>query len=101
MSRTSIRLHSKKKFSAKGLAISRFILIIAIIEPLFTSGQIWQIFKHKEAKGNSLATWVFYDLSAVIWLFYALKIKNKPLIITETLWIITQTVVIIEILHYS
>jgi uncharacterized protein with PQ loop repeat len=101
MSRSAMRIHGPANKFGKTLAINKLVLIIAFLEPLFTTGQIVQIWKHKDAKGNSLATWLFFDLSAVIWLLYALKIKNKPLIITECLWIITQTVVIIEILYYS
>jgi uncharacterized protein with PQ loop repeat len=101
MSRSAARLHLNKRSATQPSVLNKAILCVAFLEPLFTVGQIWQIWEHKDATGNSLVTWVFFDISAVIWLLYALKLNIRPLIITELLWIFAQTIVIAEILYFS
>lgn len=100
MSRAS-RLHLKNKRKIENYILDKVVLAIAFIEPLTTTGQIYQIYKNKDATGNSLVTWTFFALSAVIWLIYSIKLKNKPLIISSLLWLITESVVVFEIVHYS
>lgn len=100
MSRSS-RLHIKNKKRPDNHLLDKVVLAVAIIEPLTTLGQIIQIGKYKDAKGNSLATWIFYTIAAFIWLLYGLKIKNKPVIISSLLWVVMEGVVVIEILYYS
>jgi MtN3 and saliva related transmembrane protein len=78
----------------------RFILAVAIIEPLTTIPQIYQIWSRKSAEGVSLATWGFYTLTACIWLVYGIKIKEKPIIISSIMWILTEGLVVIGILLY-
>jgi hypothetical protein len=34
-------------------------------------------------------------------LFYGIKLKNKPLIISSFLWVVTETIVVAQILYYS
>lgn len=101
MSHSAHGLHSRKIRAKEDHLLGKVILVVAFVEPLSTVGQIWQIHKTKDIHGNSLLTWCLYDLAVLIWLIYALKIKNKPLIITEFLWFVVQTVVILQILYYS
>ncbi len=100
MSRTSL-LHLRSKGKLENYILYKVILVIAFIEPLTTSGQIYQIWKSKSAIGNSLVTWSFFALSSIIWLSYGIKIKSKPLIISSLLWAITESIIIIQIIYYS
>ena len=76
-------------------------MIVAFVEPLSTSGQIVQIWKTNNVEGNSLLTWSFFVFAALVWLMYGIKIKNKALIITSVLWVITESIVVFEILYFS
>jgi uncharacterized protein with PQ loop repeat len=99
MKLTPLHLKNKRKF--ENLIFYRIVLAIAFIEPLTTLGQIYQIWKSKSAVGNSLATWSFFAFSGVIWLSYGVKIKSKPLIVSSMLWVITESIVIVQIIHFS
>lgn len=69
---------SKKK---KDL-IDRLIYPAAIATPLMTLPQLYVIWVDKQT-GASVITWGAYTIIAMIWLAYALKIRDKPLIVLE------------------
>lgn len=72
----------------------------AIVEPLMTIPQIYQIWSTKQAQGVSLLSWVFYLIAAVIWLLYGIKVKDKAVIIASVLWVFVEGLVIAGILVY-
>jgi len=80
--------------------LDKTVLVVALAEPLTTIGQIWQLWTDKSAAGNSLITWGFFELSALVWLLYGIKIRSRPLVITEGLWLVAQAVVILEVFQY-
>ena len=92
--------HRIKKQKTDTSALGRLVLGIAVIEPLMTIPQIYQIWAHHDARGVSLSTWSFYILSAIIWLFYGFKIKDIPLIVASTLWVVMEGFVVLGILLY-
>ncbi len=80
--------------------LTKLVLAMAIIEPLMTLPQVYEIWIRKQAEGVSLLTWSFYIFAAIIWLLYGLKIKDRPLIIASTLWIIVELIVVIGLVAY-
>jgi uncharacterized protein with PQ loop repeat len=100
MSRVS-GLHHKRKSKVAAPMFDKVVMLIAFVEPLTTFGQIYQLYQHKDPRGNSLFSWGFFVFSASIWLAYGIRIKNKPVIVGSALWIITESIVIFQILHYS
>jgi uncharacterized protein with PQ loop repeat len=66
--------------------LNELVLAMAIVAPLFTLPQVYNIWIRDEAAGVSMATWGFFIVSAVIWLLYGLTLKNIPLIVSSTLW---------------
>lgn len=81
--------------------IKRSVLAIAVLEPAMTIPQINEIFSSQKAEGVSSTTWGLYIGAAIIWLLYGLQLKDKPLIISSILWIITEATVVIGTLLYS
>ncbi len=81
--------------------VKRSVLAIAVIEPVMTLPQIYEIWIKQETEGVSTATWGMYISAAIIWLLYGLQLKDKPLIISSILWIITESAVVIGSLIYS
>lgn len=69
---------SKKKKDA----IDKLIYPAAIATPLLTLPQVYIIWVNKET-GSSLITWAAYSVIALIWLLYAIKTRDKPLIVLE------------------
>lgn len=90
----------KAKPKLDGRVFGKFMLAVAVIEPLTTIPQIYQIWSHKSAAGVSLITWLFYTLTACIWLVYGIKIKEKPVIISSVMWILAEGLVVLGILIY-
>jgi len=76
----------------------KFMLIFALIEPLATIPQIYNIWIYKDTSGVSLVTWTFYSLTSFIWLLYGIKTTDKPIIASGALWSTTQILVVIGIL---
>lgn len=81
--------------------IDRLIYIAAITYPLTTIPQIADIFMNKSSGNVSILTWILYDAFTLIFLWYAIDKKLKPLILEYCLWIVSQSAVVIGILLYS
>ena len=78
----------------------RIVLIVSVIYPLTTSGQVFEIFKNQSADNISLITYVLYIFFTGILLWYGLAEKLKPIIILQSLWLVMYTAVLVGILLY-
>jgi uncharacterized protein with PQ loop repeat len=81
--------------------IKRSVLVVAVIEPAMTLPQIYEIWVKHRAEGVSSITWGLYISAAFVWLMYGIQLKDKPLIISSILWIITEAAVVTGTLIYS
>ena len=81
--------------------IDRLIYVAAIAYPLTTIPQIIDMIISKSSDNVSLWTWLLYDLYTVIFLWYAIDKKLKPLIIEYAMWIVSQSIVVFLILLYD
>ena len=88
----------KKKVGTK---FEKFVLAVAIVEPLSTIPQIYDVYTTKDATTLSLLSWVLFASASVTWLIYGLKIKNVPLIASSILWVSTEILLILGIFLYS
>jgi MtN3 and saliva related transmembrane protein len=79
----------------------RFVLLIAIIEPLSTIPQIYDVFTSKNAQSLSLLSWLLFAGASMVWLVYGVKIKSMPLIASSILWITTEVLLMVGIVLYS
>ncbi|MDL2362841.1 MAG: hypothetical protein QFB86_00470 [Patescibacteria group bacterium] len=70
--------------------IDRLVYLAAIATPIMTIPQFYTVwFEHKQ--GSSFSTWAAYSVIALVWLIYALKHKDKPLILVEISGVILYT----------
>jgi uncharacterized protein with PQ loop repeat len=74
--------------------LEKIVLFVAVTEPLMTMPQILQIYGSHNT-GVSVTTWAMYLGASIIWLIYGIKTRNKPIIITDLLWIIVEVAVIV------
>lgn len=81
--------------------LKRSVLVVAIIEPAMTLPQIYEIWFKHQAQGVSATTWGLYIGAATIWLLYGIQLKDKPLIISSALWIVTEAAVVAGTLLYG
>jgi uncharacterized protein with PQ loop repeat len=80
--------------------VDKFVYVAAIAQPLMTIPQIYQITTTKNVAGLSLLTWIAYTVFGAILLVYDFKHHILPLILTQSLWVIADTLVVIGILVY-
>lgn len=76
-------------------AIDRMMMLVGSLTPLATIPQIMTIYSAQSVENVSLLTWILYDLSAILFLSYAILHKLPPLIISSILWIIVDSAVIV------
>lgn len=81
--------------------LDKTVLAAAILGPLTTIPQIYDIYVFKEVAGLSLLTWNFWQALSIPWLLYGIIHKEAPIIVSSILWIAVQTTVIIGIILYS
>lgn len=62
--------------------------VIALIGPLVTLPQLLEIWTKGQGSGVSTITWVGYLCLSVVWLFYGIFRKEKPIIIANSLYFI-------------
>lgn len=83
-------------------AIDRLVNVIAFIAPLSSLPQIIEIwFIDNNAHGVSLVTWSLFVVMSTVWLFYGLVHKQRPIIVSNVLWIIAQGLVVIGALRFD
>lgn len=101
MSRLHRHLHQKKqrvliaRSKANAKLIDRLTYFAAIIEPVITLPQAFQIFRSGNAAGVSIASWAGYEILTVVWLFYGYIHRDKMIFIYSLLSGIAQGAVII------
>ncbi len=84
--------------SNKKLTLHSLVIVVGIIGPLMTIPQIYQIWVVKQKAGVSLWTWGLYLLETAIWLWYGLKIKSTPIIVSCFIWVLMDAAVVLGLL---
>ncbi len=98
MPHISHRRHAKVR---KGeTLLGKFALIVALVEPLMTLPQVYDVWIRRETSGVSLTTWSFFTFTAVVWFFYGIQIKNTPIVISSALWIVVEGSIVAGVLIY-
>jgi len=88
--------------SRKGVRIiNRLTYFAAIVEPLVTAPQVYDIFRHQDASGVSISTWAGFEALTVVWLLYGYVHKERVILIYQGLFAIFQAAVIIGALLYG
>ena len=88
-------LHKNKK------TIEHVALGAAIIQPLITIPQIYEIYSQQSAQDVSLLTWVGYLLFGLIFLVYGAVFKLRPIFYGQIIWVSMQCIVVVGIIMYS
>jgi len=81
--------------------IDNLIYAVAVLAPIMTIPQILKIWVYQNAAGVSLISWASYLIFAFVWLSYGIIHKEKPIIITNILWIIMKIFIIIGVIKYG
>jgi uncharacterized protein with PQ loop repeat len=81
--------------------IDTLAYVVSILSLLFTVDQVRIIWVQHDASGVSFLSWVFYTISAFVWLFYGIIHKDKVIIITNFLWVVFSLVIVIGVVVYG
>lgn len=99
------RIHQKKEAyphpAATGRLLDKVVYLSAIIVPLFNAIQLYWIWAAHSADGLSLVAWIGFAFFSLMWFFYGLYHKEKPIIFLNAGLFIVQTLVAISIIHFS
>ena len=77
------------------------IYVVSVLGPLLTIPQVTKIWFNQTAEGVSVIAWSGFLVAAIFWLFYGMVHKEKPIIITNCLWIVLELFVVIGALKYG
>jgi len=77
------------------------IYFFGVVTPLFELPQLWDIYSSHSAQHVSLTTWAFFCIDNLAWIFYALRKKEWPLLLTTVLYEIIEIAIVVGIIRYS
>lgn len=80
--------------------IDKIIYVIAVLGPIITLPQIFEIWIGKDATGVSTISWGFYTIFAAFWLVYGIIHKEKPIIVANIFWVLLDLIVVIGSIIY-
>jgi len=99
------RIHQKhEKFPSnnkKVRILDRIIYVAGVLGPIMTLPQIIKIYFFKDASGISLITYLLFAIFSGVWLIYGIVHREKPIIISNILWVIFDIIVVIETIIYG
>jgi len=81
--------------------MDRAIYLVSIAGPIMTIPQLMKIWVNHEAAGVSIISWSSYAVIASFWLAYGLMHKEKPIIISSSLWVAMDIMVVVGALLYG
>ena len=81
--------------------VDRLVYLAAVIEPLFSLPQAYQIYHDKAAADVSILSWVGFEVLTLIWLWYGIVHKDKMILIYQGLFFIIDGAVLIGALYYG
>lgn len=79
----------------------RLMYGIALIAPVMTLPQLYQVWVLHQVEGVSMLTWGGYAGVSALWLFYGYLQKDKPLMLTQFLLLILDGGIFIGVLWHT
>ena len=74
------------------------IYVIAILAPVMTLPQLYKVWVGGQAQGVSIFTWATYAIISVFWVTYGVKLRAKPIIFTNGLLMIVDSLIVLGVL---
>ena len=75
--------------------IGKVAYMVALVGPLSSVPQIYEIWSERNAAGVSFVTWTLFLLTSLVWLLYAMSKRDRPLIISNALWIVGEVIIMV------
>lgn len=84
----------------KDHSIDDIMIVIAVIYPLTILPQIVKIMEIQDASAISVLSFTLKAIFAIPWIFYGIKHKSNPIILSNVLWFMGYAVVIAETFYF-
>lgn len=81
--------------------LDRLLVVLAVAGPLVSIPQIVTLYQTRATNGFSLITWVFLSVLNIPWIIYGFVHRDRPIMITSTLWFISNILMVIGIILFS
>ncbi len=88
--------HSPLLYSIDALAYA-----VSLLSLFFTLDQVRLVWIEKNVDGVSLISWIFYTVSAFVWLWYGVLHKDRALVITNFLWVFFSLCIVLGIVLHT
>ena len=73
---------------------------IGVIGPFVSLPQLYDVWIRQDTTGVSLISWTAFGLLSMFWCYYGIKHQEKPLIISQGLWVVMNFAVVIGVYVY-
>jgi len=81
-------------------AVDALVYTAGILAPVMTLPQIYLIFSTRNASGVSAEAWLAWALLDVPWILYGVVHRERPLVVTYTLWFLGNFLVFVGAVLY-
>lgn len=81
--------------------IDRAMLMIGVLGPIATIPQVLTIYINQEVAGLSVFSWGFYVFSSFLTLIYGIVHGLRPLIVSGSLWLVMNSLVVMGCIIYN
>lgn len=81
--------------------LDKLIYIVGIVQPLTAIPQVYKIWIGQEAGGISIFTYTSFVLFDLVWVYYGIVHKERPIVVMYCLWIVLNASVAIGALIYG
>lgn len=91
----------KKKTKSSGdKALDHIVMVVSILYPLSAVPQLIEII-HGNAAGVSILSWLSFFACASLFLIYGLRHRVMPMIVSNSLWVVIDGLVVASLLVVS
>lgn len=80
--------------------MDELVYVMGIFGPVMSLPQVIKIWSEQDASSISLLTWVAYLFGSICWLIYGIMHQEKPIIISNFLYVFVNVAIIIGVIIY-
>ena len=99
------RIYEKKQPyphpSKLGRLVDKLVYLSAILLPLINLPQLYTIWATKNVESVSIISWAGFSIFSMIWVFYGVMHKEKPIIFLNSGLFLTQILIVLSIIIFS
>lgn len=81
--------------------LNSLVWIVSILNPISQIPQVYRVYKNQSAGDLALTTWVMLLITSIVWFWYGLIHKSKPIAFTNFCFIIINIFIIIAIIMWG